>query len=213
MDQVGRRLSKVVSSVLEPAAAEDTAADGVAADDAEARAAARRSADASREGQELVHKYRYVDSGGYYDRQIQGMVADGWNEDAAAAVRMLPAFGGIALGRALKMCDVSMAASLHAVANGIAARASETPDFVAPPLYAPMSGFPELQHYGLCDQDPAAEILARSQMHTGATMAAISPPLTLRDDPQLMSEHGMAMYHYDASVQQGRYLQVLHENR
>ena len=43
-------------------------------------------------------------------------------------------------------------------------------------------------------------------MYKGATMAAISPPLTLRDDPQLLSEHGIAMYHFDDSEKKGRHL-------
>lgn len=158
------------------------------------------------QGKELVEHVRKTESNGYYDRQIKGMVADGWEEDAAAAVRMLPAFGGIALGRALKLRDSKLAASLHAISRGIASRAREKDELVAPLLYAPMKGFPELRHYGLCDQDPAAKPLEISQMYKGATMAAISPPLTLRDDPQLLSEHGIAMYHFDDSEKKGRHL-------
>ena len=91
--------------------------------------------------EELLQYYRYDSAGGYYERQIQGMVQAGWSEADAVPVRMLPAFGAAAMSNALTHCDPTLAASCHAVARGIALRAKSVGQ-VAPPLYIPMVGIP-----------------------------------------------------------------------
>ena len=142
--------------------------------------------------QELLEHYLDVDGGGYYRRQIDGMVRDGWDERWALPVRLLPAFGGAALSIALRTADPTLAGSLTAVADGVAMRSLETAQW-APDLYISMLGIPEKNLYGLQERDVHAAKLGRKSQH--AETIVLAPPLMLGDDPTLLSEAGYSFYH------------------
>ena len=143
---------------------------------------------------ELLHYYRYEYGHGYYERQIQGMLHNGWSEADAVPVRLLPAFGAAAMSNALTHFDATLAASCHMVAKGIALRA-EAVEQVAPPLYISMVGMPAIGAYGLMDRDPsAAQLGARKRSGGRATAVSFAAPLILGDDPSLISEAGYSVY-------------------
>lgn len=158
---------------------------------AEARGAPPPAFDLNITNDFLVKHYRDEDDCGSTKKLIQKMVAEGWAPDDAEAVCLAYAYCGQGLGRAVRKRDERFAPSCHAVANAIGRRALKSSS-VAPIMYAPMHGRPDLGlSFGAADYEPNLVNLEIPDA-TGARACCCSMSIELRDDNRL-TERGCVL--------------------
>ena len=130
--------------------------------------------------------------------EIEEMVKGGWERDAAEAVRLLAVFAVPAIRRALCEGRKELAASCHAYAGAVGARAAQATQ-VPPPLYYPLRGMrrggSEGIYPGLVEIEPSFATIETPDATNFRGVTSFAP-LSLFDDPSRLKLDGCYRFDY-----------------
>mgnify|MGYP000037971326 CR=1 FL=1 len=143
----------------------------------------------------LTQFLRYADRWGYPDEMMKKMTRlHQWHDATAEMLHLLLVYGSIAIGAAVReRRQGHLTASCHSLARVIAERAKSSQE-VAPLLYLPLRGRPDLNlPYGLIDVEPDAIDLLEPETMIGGGVHS-SAPRVLFDGIDYMTPEGNLLY-------------------
>ncbi|EOD06576.1 hypothetical protein EMIHUDRAFT_453443 [Emiliania huxleyi CCMP1516] len=165
------------------------------ADDLTGEAAA--AAADRRRGNENIRFYLREAGGGVLGEAVDDLVANGWAQDDAELVTLLPSLATASLRRALAEGRRDLGASCHALVRVLAERAAAQGE-VAPPLYMALRGVRRGDRplHGMVEDEPGFAGIEVPDATNFRGLTALSP-LNFAADPVCMGEEG-----YHAQVQE-----------
>lgn len=143
----------------------------------------------SRDNQQLILHYLHTYRDGLLNKQIQGMVQNGWPDQDALITTLLLDLGAVAIGNVVSEGIKELATPVHALHDAISSNGARQ-TFVAPPLYLPARGFPNRDlPFGLFDFEPQCSTIEEPDA-TGSRSINCNAPLSLQDDVRSITQWG-----------------------